>query len=116
MNDSLLIKLEKELHDQSSRKNAIRLNYLLHKDFQEFGQSGRIFTKESVIKDLLMEKTTLILSKDFKVRLLTDTLAQVTYRSLNTNSNASALRSSLWVFEEDRWQLIFHQGTPCMAY
>jgi hypothetical protein len=50
---------------------------------------------------------------DFAARAIADGVALVTYISeVRSDDLQFANRSSLWVFDDDRWQLTFHQGTP----
>ena len=47
--------------------------------------------------------------------LLAEDIALLIYRSTRTTTLQAAtraLRSSLWVHRDNRWQMIFHQGTP----
>lgn len=46
---------------------------------------------------------------DFKTLLLTDDLVLVTYR-ITKNDKKQSLRSSIWKFNDNQWQMIFHQG------
>ena len=84
----------------------------LHPDFVEFGKSGRVWDRKSVIEVLAHRRSSLpelssqaIVVVDQQTRLLT----YVT----STPQGTRALRSSLWVLEGERWLLRFHQGTPC---
>ncbi len=54
---------------------------------------------------------------DFHASLLSDGVVLVTYRSardsrMRSGQTAIALRSSVWVWRDSRWQIVFHQGTP----
>jgi hypothetical protein len=51
---------------------------------------------------------------DFKARLLTRDVAQVTYKSVVRYPKGveHGLRSSIWTRAGGRWKLRFHQGTP----
>ena len=56
---------------------------------------------------------------DFEARLLAPGVALVTYKTTRRASPgqpaSAALRSSLWVERENRWQVIFHQGTKTVV-
>lgn len=109
--------LEMELHQPKCRSDRDRLNELLHDSFIEFGKSGRIFTKHTVIQELSEEGDGLnVLSQDYLLQLTKDGTALVTYKSALIKNDGTvhgfANRSSYWVFEDDRWQMCFHQGTP----
>ncbi|WP_433984284.1 hypothetical protein RBB78_04370 [Tunturiibacter empetritectus] len=45
----------------------------------------------------------------FYIAQLAEDVVHATYRA--TTSVAVSHRSSLWVFRDNRWQLLFHQGT-----
>jgi len=52
---------------------------------------------------------------DFRIKMLSADVALITYRAVwrrATDVQTSfSLRSSLWVMRDDRWQIVFHQGT-----
>ena len=100
-----LLKLELELSDQGPE----RLSTLLAEDFREFGSSGRTYTRDEIIETLQTEPRPQISIADFQVKILTEGIALVTYRAIKPEG--ASLRSSLWVIREDRWQILFHQGT-----
>lgn len=84
----------------------------------EFGVSGRVYTKRDVLDaaDRLPDVVTPV--DEFELRVETATVALVTYHSTTRcgdGSLVSALRSSLWVLRDGRWQIRFHQGTPTEA-
>ena len=85
------------------------LSTLLAEDFQEFGSSGRIYTRSEAIESLQTNPRPNISIADFKAKLLTKGIALVTYQAIKPEG--ISLRSSLWVIREGRWQILFHQGT-----
>jgi hypothetical protein len=106
--------LELELLESTTRKNAERVSDLLSDSFQEFGSSGRIYSKRDIILALQEETPISISLSDFEMKLLSDQVALVTYKSVKARQNAlpsTALRSSIWLQDGDRWRMIFHQGT-----
>jgi len=57
---------------------------------------------------------TIILSDPLCQQLAED-IALLTYRSTRPTAlktASQALRSSLWIYRDHRWQMLFHQGTP----
>ena len=110
-----LRKLEESLLQPSMRRSPDAVAVLLTDDFCEFGSSGRIFRKEEIIAALRTEPPRQISIADFSVRNLTSETALVTYRAIRpgeTDQGArTSLRSSMWVFRDGRWQMLFHQGT-----
>jgi hypothetical protein len=108
--------LEERLIDPLVRSDAESVASLIADDFREFGSSGRCFDKASIIEELSHEPfrpaPTLI---DFSARFLAAEVVLVTYRTVRQRSSRETMerswRSSIWVNREDRWQLVFHQGT-----
>ncbi|MCA3244341.1 MAG: DUF4440 domain-containing protein [Alphaproteobacteria bacterium] len=113
----LVIELEKELMRDETRQSQVRLNELLHNDFQEYSQSGYAYGKQYVL-DAFQEYqpgAKRYESKNFTARYLDNNLVQVNFESFtiprNQTEPRAALRSSLWKKEGNHWQMIFHQGT-----
>lgn len=108
--------LERLLQSPEVRCSKEQFDNLLADDFTEIGRSGHIYTKETIlyaIKDS-DEVNVQYLMSDFKLKMLTETILQVTYRTemISKGEHSYALRSSLWRLEEDSWRMFFHQGTP----
>ena len=107
--------LEEHLLRSDTRRSPEQLERLLADDFVEFGQSGRVWDKPSVIGMLASELGAFAYSfEDFRVLLLAPTVALATYRIRDATPGAvpqQALRSSVWVDRDGSWQLTFHQGT-----
>ncbi|MCU6480858.1 ribonuclease HI [Arthrobacter silviterrae] len=105
----ILVELERELMDPEVRADPTRVGRLLHRDFVEFGASGRSWSREDLIVSLAEEDgspaTLDVLTLD---SVDTDT-ALLTYRCVGLHG--TSLRSSLWRRDNGRWQLRFHQGT-----
>ncbi|KQZ89402.1 hypothetical protein ASD62_08885 [Phycicoccus sp. Root563] len=85
---------------------------LLHRDFHEFGASGVVWDRESVLD--MMEAEAAEGPVDIKaVDLVTTGLGPgvvlVTYDSVTPTRRAH--RSSVWLREAGRWQVRHHQGT-----
>jgi hypothetical protein len=109
-----LFHLEQQLLQPSTRRDATALTSLLAEDFREFGSSGRIYTRQQIIDALAAESPRTITLSDPFCQQLAEDIALLTYRSNRTTLKTAfhALRSSLWVYRDNRWQMIFHQGTP----
>ena len=107
--------LEELLLSNAVRKNRAQLSALLADDFREIGSSGRIFSRAEMLEELQAESIhRSVTLTDFACSMLSDALALVTYRTVRNTPEAppvAALRSSLWGFRDDRWQVLFHQGT-----
>lgn len=111
-----LLALEKELLTPQVRMSEARLDELLADEFVEFGSSGRIYDKTSVIRELgeLGSAANFEVS-EFRVVMSRVDSTFVTYRCALKSDNGDLIRKSnrcsLWRLLDDRWQLIFHQGT-----
>ena len=108
-----LRQLEEELLRSEVRRDSQHLDSLLADDFREFGSSGRVFDKHSILAELATESPAMLSLSDFACQQLAPEIALVTYRSqrIDATGTRNALRSSLWIHREDRWQVLFHQGT-----
>jgi hypothetical protein len=106
---------EEALLDPAVRRDRARVAALLAEDFEEFGSSGRVWSREAIIESLASEDYEPIAIEDFKCDRIAEGFALVTYRSVRTDTQSGArsmaLRSSLWVEESGEWRMRFHQGT-----
>jgi hypothetical protein len=113
-----LRQLEECLLDPGVRKDSAQLDSLLGDDFREFGSSGRIFNKADIIAHLQNKPANApVLSlSNFATQILAPNVALATYLSTHTNQatgeTSSAMRSSIWIRRDHKWQIHFHQGTP----
>ena len=114
----MLQELETELHLEGTRRDASRMAILLHPDFEEFGRSGRRYSRAEVLSEFASGSSELpaVVSHGFALAKFSEQLALLTYVSahldLSGHPYRHALRSSLWVLTPAGWQLRFHQGTP----
>jgi hypothetical protein len=114
---SILHTLERELQSPGTRRDANRLNQLLHPSFREFGRSGNVYERTTLIALLTNEQhAPEIHAEDFRVQSFAEGVALLTYKSAHVSPDGSlerhSLRSSLWLLTVSGWQLGFHQGTP----
>jgi hypothetical protein len=109
MRDDLL-ELERRMLDPEVRHSLISVDRLLHPEFTEFGSGGRVYDKEMMVAMMTRETPASVMIRDFGVKILADGVALVTYRTIGSEGR-EARRSSVWVREHGRWQLVFHQGT-----
>jgi hypothetical protein len=105
-----LLELERRLLDPEVRHSLISVDRLLHPEYTEFGSGGRIYDKETMVAMMTRETPASVMIRDFGTRMLSDGVALVTYRTIGSEGR-EARRSSVWVREHGRWQVIFHQGT-----
>jgi hypothetical protein len=110
-----LRQLEEDLFRPEVRNNPEKTSAYLAEEFREFGSSGRIYTKAEILAELSSESPRTITLDSFQCEALAPDVALVTYRSTRTIAlgiPVHANRSSLWMFRQGRWQMLFHQGTP----
>ena len=107
---SLIRELEQRLLQPDVRASEAALGALLADDFVEFGSSGTVYDKRSIIAALLREEPDGAprTMRDFAARRLTTDVILVTYRIVESRT----LRSSIWRAADGRWQMVFHQGAP----
>lgn len=117
MNEELQ-SLELSFLDTNFRHSRNDIEPLIADDFLEFGSSGRSFDKAAVIDFLVNEPDTIAqrTMSRFQAKELAPGVVLVTFRIDQVRRDGTAapssLRSSLWRRNDDRWQLVFHQGTP----
>lgn len=105
-----VVALERELLSPAVRADAGRLAVLLDPEFEEFGTSGRMWTRDAVIASLAEEPAAEPSMEVLNVDVLDDRTALLTYRT--SSRTGSQLRSSLWRRTGAQWRVRFHQGTP----
>ena len=103
--------LEELLLKPETRKSKDVLLRLLADDFFEIVASGRRYNREQIIEALLQEIPEPLSMTDFHAKPIGGGLVLATYRAIQGTRDVS-LRSSIWKFTDNRWQIIFHQGTP----
>jgi hypothetical protein len=109
--------LEEHLLDPAVRRDSEAVAALLADDFLEFGSSGRIFDKASILEDLKSEppRPASVLT-NFKTRELAPNIILATYKATRRNETGEPVsqswRSSIWTHVNGQWQITFHQGTP----
>jgi hypothetical protein len=111
--------LEQKLHRPEVRQSPDAVRDLLADEFVEFGSSGTVYDRASIIEALAAEpvaQAALIPDvHDFALRALSSEAVLVTYRSTRYRADGApdrtTLRSSIWKLADGRWQMLFHQGT-----
>ncbi len=108
--------LEEALADPEVRASRDVMATLLSDDFREFGASGRVFDKETIL-DLLAREPAGdgYLVEELEVVRLGPDSALATYsippRTVAGEMKPASVRSSVWRMEGGVWKLLFHQGT-----
>jgi hypothetical protein len=106
--------LEERLSTPEASDSRASLGELLAPEFKEFGSSGRVFDRDSVLDALVPGGRPRIVFEAFEAVSIARDVVLVTYLSRSfdgAGGKPPALRSSLWCRRQKRWQLVFHQGT-----
>ena len=106
--------LELTLWRSETRYDRALMEQTFAPDFREFGRSGRRYSRDDLLPGGESHPIDATLH-DLTVTEIRPDVALVTYRSELRRSTGTdwANRSSLWDRASGRWQLRFHQGTPC---
>jgi hypothetical protein len=108
--------LEESLWRPATRFDRAHLARVYADDFDEFGRSGRHWSREASIAADPEAFETVLPLPGLRIRGLGSDVALLTYRSETTYPDDGvtlvANRSSLWQRIEGEWRLRFHQGTP----
>lgn len=113
-----LERLELLLMDPAVRRDRERVAAQLDMGFVEFGSSGRIWTRETILELLATETYRRPEVEEFACRALGPNAVLVTYRTVRRKEGGertTTLRSSIWIRGPERdgaWKMRFHQGTP----
>ncbi|MGA3049064.1 MAG: DUF4440 domain-containing protein [Terracidiphilus sp.] len=107
--------LEESLLDPAFRRKSGQVAALLAGGFEEFGASGRVWTREQILELVATEKYDPPQVEDFRCALIAEGVALVTYRTVRTAPDSgermATVRSSLWTERAGEWRVRFHQGT-----
>ncbi|MDC3414324.1 DUF4440 domain-containing protein [Aquibacillus sp. 3ASR75-11] len=102
--------LEERLLKPEVRTDPIELERLLSDDFFEFGSSGNVWYKKDFVGESGISVCEMNLY-DFDIKPLATDVVLTTYRVEDKTREHHTLRSSIWKFRNNRWQMFFHQGT-----
>ncbi len=108
--------LELELLSSETRMSPQRLNELLSDDFFEFTQSGTTCTKRDIIDVLQQCPEEKFVVRDYSEKKLSADVVLVHYivdrEIVESGEKRCTLCSSIWQNINNRWQMVFFQGTP----
>lgn len=106
----LVSELELDLLTPEKRQDEAFLHRVLHPDFIEFGASGRMWTRESIIADLTSASAEIsVEATAMSARRIDTGTILITYNA--DRAGQRSLRSSIWVQPQGNWTMLFHQGT-----
>jgi hypothetical protein len=106
-----VVRRELLLLDPAVRSSRERALGLLHRDFVEFGASGRRWDAESVAVSMAQAAVDgeRVEARAFSGVRLADDVVLLTFEA--RSPARVSLRSSVWVRVDAEWRLRFHQGT-----
>lgn len=112
-----ILQLEKDLLKSEVRKSSQKINEILSNDFIEFCSSGDIYYYKS--GDIFQEKDDELENNwkiiDFEIKELSDDCVLALYKVIKLNEKDEnkkfSIRSSIWKLYDEKWKMIFHQGT-----
>ncbi len=110
-----IYKLEVSLTEAETLSSVEKLNQIFADDFIEYGTSGMIYNKNTLLKFLPTNLETKYKLYDFEIIKLANDVIQTRFKTdrIHTDgTQVTSLRSSLWKKDGDKWQIHFHQGTP----
>ena len=114
---SLLKTLEESLWRVETRYDPDIMDRTFASDFSEVGRSGRCYERSEMLfqpdGDAVIDATLPL--PGYSLALIAPGVVLATYMSeVRYGDNLEVgRRSSLWTQIDGRWQLRFHQGTPC---
>ena len=114
---SILRELESQIFKPEVRRDHAKLDALMHPGFFEFGSTGARYSRSDILELLPLDRSEAkIWVQDWAVSPMGQGFALLTYKSAQELSDGSlerhVLRSSVWAFTAQGWQIYFHQGTP----
>ncbi|KTD11815.1 hypothetical protein Lgra_1273 [Legionella gratiana] len=117
MEDSIINKIiqqEKKLLDKTDSLSI--LVDLIDDEFIEIGSSATEYNKTAVVDWLKSNDQSERTGSSFKAHQLSEDMILLIYISSIKDTPISetkyATRSSIWRLRDNRWRMIFHQGTP----
>lgn len=112
---SVIRELEFRLLERSFRNTPALVAPLLAEDFCEFGSSGHVYDKSSIVAALADDTSDAPEVFGFEVAFVGKDVVLVTYHTRRRDGDggtlSESLRSSIWCKLGDGWKLRFHQGT-----
>lgn len=108
----LILEYEMDFFRKEFCDNIQDLKNRIHDEFIEFGKSGKVFDKDSIINYLSnLDSDRDIEIQNFVLKDLKDDVLIANYISNEKETGTKALRTSIWIKEYSDWKLYFHQGT-----
>ena len=106
--------LEERLAMPAASESRESLAQILAAEFRDFGISGRMFERDSVLEALTAGGHSQVRFEEFQATPLGNGTVLVAYVARSDASHGwkpASLQSSLWMRRDGRWQILCHQGT-----
>lgn len=105
--------LEEGMWTYNLRSDAVWFDAHIHNDFVEVGRSGRRYTRDDFFPVRVESFEATLPLPCYEVRKLANGCGLTTYESAAkyVTGVERAHRASTWIYEDKRWQLLYHQGT-----
>ena len=104
-----ILRLEKSLFKYKYMSNIEYLDTIIDDNYEEIGQSGKIFNKKDVIKELNSLKSDRNIEiYNYKCNKISNNVYLVHYITKNNSKNI--YRTSIWK-DDDYTKIIFHQAS-----
>ena len=107
-----LFALEERLVHPDREVDRSNLIPLLADDFKEFGCSGRVYNRSQILEILTTTHARSATISHFCIEPLAESAVLATYHL--TTPTSVTLRSSIWIYRGQHWQMLFHQGTAAI--
>ena len=105
-------------HNDPPGADRAYLEALIAEDYFEVGGSGRIYSRDRVIDTVVdrydrEEPAVEYEVDDFAVRQIAPSMYLATYTLSQPDGHERRItrRSTIWTNANDRWQVVYHQGT-----
>jgi hypothetical protein len=110
--DEMFFTLEQKLAQVAIKLSAEDASSIIAEDFVEFGASGRVWTKTEIIAAMSSWEPMERRIENFDVRELSPCVCLITYKTIElAKGRRASLRSSIWRYIGEKWEIIFHRGT-----
>ncbi|OAJ33996.1 DUF4440 domain-containing protein [Piscirickettsia salmonis] len=110
-----LKKREPIFHREEFGRTKSDFENMMDDDFWEVGASGKIYSKEDILKTLEERYSKpfndIWEASDFKCKQLSNDVYLISYSLLQDNKRLTR-RSTVWKYvRSDSWKIVYHQGT-----
>lgn len=115
-----LIELELYCLKPEVRSSREELEKLLADDFLEIPNTGFAYNKSHALNRIPNEVSPIFTQQDHELRIISKDIAQLIYKATIQKPGEKkvfySLRNSIWKLKGNKWQMLYHQGTPCEPF